>query len=157
MNKVAAIKLVLVFFVLVGLVAAYHFSNIFYQMVFFCDKETAYSLNRTLNWNKYWVFFWGYLNHFYETYLNIIPIAAITILALKSSKIGLKDGVLKFLYYVITLELVLYFSKQIFDYLRLSPSYYFNDFVSIIKLLGNENLKCTSHHSFPSGHSLAYF
>ena len=157
MNKVAAIKLVLVFFILVGLVAAYHFSNIFYQIVFFCDKETVYSLNGTLNWNKYWVFFWGYLNHFYETYLNIIPITAIIILALKLSKVGLKDGMLKFFYYIITLELVLYFSKEIFDYIRLSPSYYFNDFVSIIKLLGNENLKCTSHHSFPSGHSLAYF
>ena len=42
--------------------------------------------------------------------------------------------------------------------MRISPSYFYPDnFVSIVDLLNNQNLKWNSHHSFPSGHSLALF
>ena len=139
-------------------VNCYQFNNPYYRFVFWLDSETFFLLNGSLLYNKYWAFFWGYLNHFNETYLNLIPVFGLFFLLMKRSGCGLKEGVFRFLYYMFTLQLVIYFHKHIYTFVRISPSYFYPDnFVSIVDLLGNNNLKWNSSHSFPSGHSLALF
>ena len=150
------IKIVLTISALVLSLVLYRYCILFYDLVYFVDKESFYIFNGTLTWNKYWVFFWGYLNHYYETYINFIPILTILIITLHKSGVGLRDGTFRVLYYIITLQLVVYLHKHIYIFPRLSPSNYF-DHLSLITLIGNENLKCTSSHSFPSGHTVAFF
>lgn len=147
--------------VCVGLALAvqcYQFNNPYYRFVFWLDSEAFFLLNGSLLYNKYWAFFWGYLNHFNETYLNLIPVFGLFFLLLYRSGCSRKESCYRLCYYIITLQLVIYLHKHIYTFLRISPSYFYPDnFVSIVELLGNNNLKWNSSHSFPSGHSLALF
>ena len=151
-------EIIAVGLVLILAINCYYFNNPYYKIVFWLDSETFFLLNGSLLYNKYWAFCWGYLNHFNETYLNLIPVFGLLILLLYKSGCSLKEGIFRFLYYVLTLQLVIYFHKHIYTFTRISPSYFYPDnFVSIADLLQNKNLKWNSHHSFPSGHSLALF
>ena len=157
-NRFFIFKLATTFSLLILLLCFYSYDNIFHRAIFWLDSETFFLLNGSLVYNKYWAFFWGYLNHYNETYLNLIPVFALIILLLKRSGCSFKEGCFRFFYYVISLQLIIYLHKHIYTFGRISPSYFYPDnYVSIVELLGNENLKWNSHHSFPSGHSLALF
>jgi len=157
-NQFFLIKLTSVFLLLLLLLYFYTYNVIFYQLVFWADSETFFLFNGSLVHNKYWAFLWGYLNHYNETYLNLIPVFTLIILLLYRSGCSFKVGCYRFFYYVISLQLIIYLHKHIYTFGRISPSYFYpHHYVSIVELLGNENLKWNSHHSFPSGHSLALF
>lgn len=130
----------------------------YHDVVFWLDSESFYFLNGSLLWNKYWAYFWGYLNHYYETYLNMIPVMITIIITLYRTGCSFKLGYYRFFYYLISLQIIIYLHKHIYLFERISPSYYHpQHFVSIVDILGNNNLKWNSSHSFPSGHSLALF
>ena len=157
-SKKYLVELFSVGILLVLAVNCYKFNNPYYRFVFWLDSETFFLLNGSLLYNKYWAFLWGYLNHFNETYLNLIPVFGLFFLLLHRLGCSFKEGCYRFFYYMFTLQLVIYSHKHIYTFIRISPSYFYPDnFVSIVELLGNENLKWNSSHSFPSGHSLALF
>jgi membrane-associated phospholipid phosphatase len=158
MTRGFLIRLLVTTFSLVVLVKLYQYSSEFHEMVFTIDSKVFFTLNNTLSWGGYWLVFWGYLNHYYESYFNVLPILIIIISTLKLSGNSTKEMIVHLLYYIITLQAVIYLHKHIYTLPRISPSYYYeNNFLSIIKLLHNDNLKCTSQYSFPSGHTLAFF
>jgi membrane-associated phospholipid phosphatase len=157
-DRFFTLKISLVVVLLALSVNCYTFNNPYYNFVFWLDSEVFFLLNGSLQYNKYWAFFWGYLNHFNETYLNLIPVSLLLILLLKRAGCSFKECLFRIAYYFVTLQLVIYFHKHVYTFMRISPSYFYPDnFVSIVDLLNNQNLKWNSHHSFPSGHSLALF
>jgi membrane-associated phospholipid phosphatase len=109
--------------------------------------------------SKYWAYFWGYLNHPVENWLNLVCMLAINILIItlepdKANKI--KTG-LKVIYFWIFFQLGLLILHWIFKDLlhinRLSPSAVMEPLVKLSEVLHNPDIKDSSRNSFPAGHT----
>ena len=116
-------------------------------------------LNQSLTCSKTWGYFWGYLNHPAENWLNLIFMLAMNLLiiALEANKIDKIKLSIKIIYFWLFFQLGLLISHWIFKDLwqisRLSPSVVMQPWVKLSILLDNPNIKDASRNSFPAGHT----
>ena len=122
------------------------------------DRETFKFLNHTLTYSHAWQLWWGYLNHPYETWLNLIFMVTLNLVALYSLPAYKRPKAFAMLlYFWFFFQFVLLFTHKFFaDFLdihRDSPSLIITPFVVLSESLGM-HLKVASCHCFPAGHAL---
>ncbi len=122
------------------------------------DAQAFNYLNKSLLQSHSWQLFWGYLNHPNETWLNLILMGGINILAVTClPKYKRTSAIAKLIYFWIFFQFVLLFTHQLFaNWLHIerdSPSLVLHTWVLLSDNL-NMNLKVASCHCFPAGHAL---
>ncbi len=123
------------------------------------DYTTYELLNRSLELSKAWQFFWGYLNHPNENWLNIVAMGTINIMAILAlDKNRRPRAIAQVMYFWLFFQIVLLFTQKALigglHIQRSSPSVIHYPWVILSETLNISNIKVYSHCSFPAGHAL---
>lgn len=121
------------------------------------DGQFFLALNKTLAWSVYWQQICGWLNHPYETWLNLVLMLSINFLAIACLKKEERKQALIFtLYCWMFFQLGLFFSHAIFgkclNIERASPSLVISPIIKLSALIKHP-VKDFSLNSFPAGHT----
>lgn len=116
-------------------------------------------LNQSLLHSRAWQLFWGYLNHPNETWLNLVAMGSINILAIATlCKEKRPRAISLVIYFWFFFQLVLLFTQKAFigglHLQRHSPSIVHEPWLILSEALGIGNIKVYSHCCFPAGHVL---
>lgn len=122
------------------------------------DEQVFSWLNYTLLDSPFWQAFWGYLNHPHETWLNVVVMACLNILAIfMLPKPQRKRATILVIYFWAFFEIALLATNKIFTGLlaihRDSPSIVVQPWVVLSETLNIPSIKVYSHNSFPAGHT----
>ena len=123
------------------------------------DHKLFRLLNNSVVYSKWLVYFWGYMNHNNEKWINVIAMLGVNVYGYYLSK-DKPQYAKDFFYAVLWFQVVLLLNHLIINkYLnihRYSPSIvHKGHFISLQVLLNNPDIKVYSTSSFPSGHALA--
>ena len=124
----------------------------------YLDTRFFLILNQTLLWSKHWAQLWGWLNHPAESWLNLVLMMLINILAIFSlPKNQRKKACMFVIYCWILFQLGLFLSHTIFGnswlaIKRASPSLVISKSIKLSELV-NFSVKDHSENSFPAGHT----
>ena len=125
------------------------------------DTECFLFLNKILLNNTFAQYFFGILSHKNESWLNVIVMVMLNVLALFMIP---KDRRLKAIYMVLycwlSFQVVLLINSLIFQKMfyinRDSPSVVIDGIIKLSSVLNNTNIKDYSNNSFPAGHALVF-
>lgn len=125
----------------------------------YLDKQTFLVLNGTLQYSKLWQYFWGYLNHPFESWLNVLVMAVINLFGIFSLNTQERaSATIDILYFWLFFQIIILVTHGIFvDLLhiqRISPSLIITPIVQLKDALHISTLKVSSTNCFPAGHAL---
>lgn len=123
------------------------------------DLKIFLNFNKSLTFSKTWEYFWGYLNHPNESWLNLVGMLGINILAIVRSDSNVrKRNIILSLYFWFFFQFVLLITHFIFSDIlyirRSSPSLFTSPYIMLSKSLGIADIKDNSQNCFPAGHAL---
>lgn len=128
-------------------------------VVDYLDRQFFSYLNGSLNYSYTWRLCWGYLSHPNETWLNMVWMFGLNIVAVFSiPRFKRQHAFAMVIYFWFAFQLALLVTHKIFfDWLeitRASPSLVMDGWVNLQDALGINVLKVASANSFPAGHAL---
>ena len=133
--------------------------SLFIKLFQLLDTECFLFLNKFLLNNTFSQHFWGMLSHKHESWINVIVMLLLNVLAVfmipqaKRSK-----AILIILYCWISFQVILLINIVIFQKIlqlhRDSPSVVIDSAIKLSNVLNNFNIKDYSNNSFPAGHTL---
>lgn len=123
------------------------------------DQKIFRALNNSTKYSRVWGIWWAYLNHKYETWLNLFFLVGINIFTIAKQPYFRRAKTLSnFIYFWLFFQLVLIVTNLVGDDLlaihRICPSITLKDVVNLSDYYEIPNLKITSSDCFPAGHAL---
>jgi len=123
------------------------------------DYILAIKLNQSLTLSSSWLYFWSYLNHPHETWLNLVVMFSLNCFAIYQlpAKSQQQRAWALVIYFWLFFQIGMLISHGIFTDLlaihRPSPSLLIKPWIIISKATNISNLKDYSDNSFPAGHT----